>query len=65
MGQEEKDFYAGFETVVDQLTVHVQLNQIQSEMEKQLKTDYGKVIPRQSREQLVERFFDALDNLGY
>lgn len=63
--EEEQRFYASFKTVQDHLTVDIQLNRIKEEMLNQLIVENSKIIPRQNRQQLIEKFKDALDVLGY
>ena len=65
MTREEQEFYAGFETVQDHLTIEIQLNKIKNEMTKKLIAEHGKIVPKQSRYQLIEKFKNALDALGY
>ena len=60
MTPEDKKFYAGFETVVDKVSVMVQINRITDEMNRKLENDYGKIIPLQTPEQLIERFTEAV-----
>ena len=64
MTKEEK-FYAGFKTIQDHLTIEVQLSKIKDEMKKQLIYEHGNIVPKQSKEQLIKKFEDAVDALGY
>lgn len=65
MTEEERKFYAGFKTMQDHLTIDIQLNKIKDEMTKQLILEHGKIVPKQNKKQLIEKFEEALDALGY
>lgn len=65
MTEEERKFYAGFSVMQDHLTIEIQLNKLKDEMIKQLIVEHGKIVPKQNREELITKFEEALDALGY
>lgn len=63
MTQEQIDFYSSFKTTHDHLTVKIQLQKIEDIVFEGLKEDFGKIIPRQSKQGLAKRYLKAIDIL--
>ena len=63
MTQEEKDFFSRFEVSHDHLTVQIQLQEIQEKVFEGLKKDFGKIIKRQPKHELVRRYLQVIDTL--
>lgn len=65
MTEEEKKFYDSFEVKIDKVTIDRQLTKIKNKMYENLCEKYGVIVPKQTREQLLEQFETALNELGY
>lgn len=61
---EEKKFFESSKTLVDKLTVQVQLDRVQEKAMKILEKRCGNIIPKQTPDQLKEVLIEAVNELS-
>ena len=65
MTEEDKKFYDSFEVKIDKLIIDRQLTKIKNKMYDNLCKEYGVIIPKQTKKQLLEKFEIAINECGY
>ena len=60
----EEEFNNSFTCIVDKLSVHLQIQNIANEMRLIIESKNGKIIQKQTDEQLREAFEEALIRVG-